>query len=156
MEIDLSEIITISVLLIGAYLSIYVYLQFAPNIIFTITPIWSELTPEIVVLKIEIENKSKVKLTTEKIVFKIISHKRSTLTKLTEWVDLDNAEEISKTTGIFYPGSILKIDRLYKCQTDEILQGIIRFEAKFSLIGQILGSIKGTKETWTNTFIIAK
>lgn len=144
-------------ILFGGFISVKLYLQFAPDIIFRITPIWSTLTPDIVVLKIEIENKSKVKLTKKKIKFKIISHKRSNLTELTEWVQFDdNADEICKTTKIFYSGSILRIDKLYKCKKDEILQGIIQFEGKFSKFEKFLANIKGKKETWTNTFIIAR
>ena len=153
----IKDILIIIGLFIGGFLSIKLYLQFAPDIIFRITPVWSTLTPDIVVLKIEIENRSKVKLTKEKIIFKIISHNKSALSELKEWVQIDdNVEEICKTTRIFYPGSILRIDRLYKCKGDEILQGIIRFEAKFSKFEKLLGDIKGKKETWTNTFIIAK
>jgi hypothetical protein len=151
------DILIIFGILIGGYLSIKFYLQFAPDIIFRITPVWSEISPDFVVLKIEIENKSKVRLTKSIIRFKTISHVRSQLTNLTEWVELDdNVEEICKTTRIFYPGSILKIDRLYRCKEDEILQGIIQFEAKFSAIQKILADIRGRRESWTNTFIVAK
>jgi hypothetical protein len=153
----IKDILVILGLLLGGFLSIKLYLRFAPDIIFRITPFWSNVTPDIVVLKIEIENKSKVKLTKEKIIFKIISHNRSTLTELNEWIEIDgNAEVICETTRIFYPGAILRIDRLYRCNDDEILQGLIQFEARFSKFEKILGDIKGTKETWTNTFIIAK
>lgn len=153
----IKDILIVIGVIVGGFLSIKLYLQFAPDIIFRITPVWSTLTPDILVLKIEIENKSKVKLTKEKIKFKIISHNKSTLTELKEWVQIDDdTDEICRTTQIFYPGSILKIDRLYKCKDDEILQGIIRFEAKFSKFEKRLADIKGGKETWTNTFIIAK
>lgn len=152
----IKDILIIIGIVVGGYLSIKLYLRFAPDIIFRITPIWSDVTPDFVVLKIEIENKSKVKLTKEKIKFKIISHNRSNLTEIKEWVQIDEAEEICKTTRIFYPGSILRIDRLYKCPSNEILQGIIQFEAKFSMFEKRLANINGKKETWTNTFIIAK
>ena len=110
-----------------------------------------------VVLKIEIENKSKVRLTKSKIRFKVIRHDRSSIIELTEWVNINKDEaEICKTTKLFYPGSILKIDRLYRINDSEVLQGIIQFEAKFSWLQKKLADIRGRSETWTNTFIIAR
>ena len=153
----IKDILLILGVLFGVYLSIKIYLQFAPDIVFRITPLWSTISPDVVVVKIEIENKSKVRLTKKKIRLQINKHDRSTLKELTEWVDFDNtAEEISKSTILFYPGSVLKIDRLYKCKENEIIQGIIQFEGKFSWLHKVLASIKSNTETWTNTFIIAK
>ena len=144
-------------LIVGVFISIKIYLQFAPDIIFRITPTWSIITDDIVVLKIEIENKSKVKLTKSTILFKIITHNKSTFTELTEWVNIEeNAEEICKSTNIFYPGSILRIDRLYRCKHDEVLQGIIQFNAKFSWFERQLANMEGKNESWTNSFIIVK
>lgn len=153
----IKDILLIIGIIIGVFLSIKLYLHFAPDIVFRITPTWSTATPDIVVLKIEIENKSKVKLTKEKILFKLTSLKKSDFKELKEWVLIDDkAEEICHSTRIFYPGSILRIDRLYRCKDDEIFQGLIQFEAKFSKFERFLGNIKGNKETWTNTFILTR
>lgn len=153
----IKDILVIIGVLFGVYLSIKLYLQFAPDIIFRITPIWSDISRDIVVLKIEIENKSNVRLNKSRIRLKINRHVKSSLKELTEWVDMDeNAEEISKTTRLFYPGSVLKIDRLYRCNENEVIQGIIQFEGQFSGLHKFLANIRGGKETWTNTFIITR
>lgn len=143
--------------LFGIFLSITIYLKFAPIVIFRITPHWPDLMTDAVILKIEIENKSKVKLTKEDIKFKIIRHEKSTILELLkEWVPIENAESICQTTKILYPGEILKIDRLYKVKDDEILQGLIQFKAKYSWFEQILANIKGGLEQWATTFIVTK
>ena len=143
-------------LLLGGFISIKLYLQFAPLIVFRITPIWSATSPDIVVLKIEIENKSKVILTKEDIKLKIIKHKKAATTELKEWVSIDNAETICETTRIFYPGDILRIDRLYRCSDDEVLQGLIQVRAKYSALSKFLAGLTQKYESWTNTFIIVK
>jgi len=104
----IKDVLIIMGVLFGVYLSIKLYLQFAPKIIYKITPSWSDTSKDIVVLKIEIENKSKVKLSTNRLRFQINRHEKLSVTELKEWVEFDEKAEEIKTKGLFYPGSILR------------------------------------------------
>ncbi len=148
----IKDLLTIVGIVIGVYLSIRLFRNFAPVVSFKITPVWAD---QFVTLKIEIENNSKVLLKVDRgqgIKFKIIPHKLTTIQNLTEFVDIKDADIICKTTTSLYPGEVIRIDRLYKCEPDELLQGIIQFSAAFSFLDKIL--VNTSNERWTSTFIL--
>ena len=147
----IKEILIIISILIGAYLSMRLFRKYTPVVSFKITPIWAN---QFVILKIEIENKSKVllKVKHKGIKFKIISHKINTIGNLTEVVDISGANLICKSTTSLYPGEVVRIDRLYQCEPTELLQGIIQFNAKFSWLDRLL--VNTSNEKWTSTFIL--
>jgi hypothetical protein len=153
------DILLIIGLLFGAYLSIRLFRKFTPVVEFEITPKWSELHQDIVILKIEIRNKSKVQITVDRtdnkgIKFKILKRLVADSSELKEWVDIKDAEQICTSTRCLYPGEIVKVERLYRCTKDELLQGIIQFNATFSNDQKFL--VDTSQERWTSTFIVVK
>lgn len=132
--------------LLGAFGAtiIYIYSKFAPIILLDIQYDLNKETGH-VILKIRIENKSKVRVKKKDFILHILEYDADRKS-LSEWVpqkqeDIEQGEEpnkmndpikfMDKGTRFFYPGEYTTIDYLTTCPKGKLLHVLLQFKSKY-------------------------
>jgi hypothetical protein len=164
------NIVTILAIIGGGWLAIFVFLQFAPVLALRISHTWSVDDANWVVLRLEVENKSKIRVHKQAIYFQLLEHKVTENCSLSEWVAFEEdgvipserpinwhqPVEIFETTRGIDPGEMLVAERLHYCPPNCILHVGLQVRAKLGLFGRIATRIRGWNQSWTTTRIVMK
>jgi hypothetical protein len=148
-----TSIIALLFLLIGGVAGIFIFFQLAPILALRILPTWADEKKEHLVIRFEVENKSRVRITRPKIRLQVIEQKVAPSGAISQWVPFTKEAvrqgeqlvewrdpiEISETTARMYPSEIIVIERLYHCpQASLILHIALQVEVKLGLWGRVV------------------
>ncbi len=165
-----SNIATIIAVLAGGWFAVFVFLQFAPILSLRIFPTWANDDTNRVILRIEIENKSRIRVHKQSIYFQVLEHSVPAGNVLSEWVPFEEKAvisseqptswhepiEIFKSTKGIDPGEILVTERLHSCHPNNVLHVGLQVKAKLNFWGRIATRVRGWNQRWTTTRIIMK
>ncbi len=163
------DILLILALMIGAWACLFIYLKFAPVVIIRISDSW--ISDKLAILRIEIENISKVRVSIKKetgkkqdanILLQIFQHDKNNDINLTEFIpftenwfkkkkypaDWKDAEIIFETTEWIYPGEVITIERPVHSDKNKILHVGVQVHAKFGIFE--LAKIRHWSQRWTS------
>jgi hypothetical protein len=165
--IEASKTLLEIVALLAAIFYVYLSWQLTPSLKLRILPRWIDKTR--VILRIEIENASRLRVKKEQIMFQILEYPENQTT-LSEWApftigDLVKGQEPSRwkdpteifnTTVHFFANEILSTEILYTLEDQSaILHVALQFRSKPPLSWLRL-NIFGHKEQWTATVILKR
>jgi hypothetical protein len=165
-----SDIATVLVLLAGGCLAVFVFLHFAPVLALRIQPTWPHNDPRWVILRIEVENKSRVRVYKQSIYLQVLEYEIPEGGSLSEWVPFEEratvpserpiswhepVEILTSTTGID-PGEVLVVERLHYCPPGTVLHVGLQARARLGLIGRIATQVGGWNQRWTTTRVLMK
>jgi hypothetical protein len=165
-----SNIATILAVLAGGWFAVFVFLQFAPILVLRILPTWIGEGSKWVILRIEVENKSRIRVHKQTIYLQILEHNLSDGGMLSEWVPFHESAiipterpvgwhepiEIFKSSKGIDPGETLVAERLYYCPSNNVLHVGLQVKAKLGLFGKIATQVRGWNQSWTTTRIVMK
>lgn len=150
-------------LFVGGYLVVFVYFQLSPALILRIIPRW--IDKQSLVIRLEIENISRVCLKKEYIILQILEYSSKKSSELSEWIPFSESEIINKerpfkwnlpvdifeTTEYVYPHEVLTIERFYKVQNNNSLLHIgLQCKSK-AILPHLKLRLFGHRERWTTT-----
>lgn len=164
------DIATIVAVLVGGWFAVFVFLQFAPILSLRILPTWATDETNRVILRIEIENKSRIRVHKQSIHLQILEHNVSVAGTLSEWVPFEEKAilpteqpiswnepmEIFKSSMGIDPGETLVIERLHYCHPNNVLHVGLQVKAKLGFWGRIATQVRGWNQRWTTTRIVMK
>ena len=164
------DIASILALLLGAYVGIFHFLRFYPVVVVRILPSWPVVGSRWVVLRLEIENRSRVRVRKEKVLLQVLEHRVHEGEHLSEWVPFEEGavipsekpvrwnepvEVFESTTGLG-PGEVVAIERLYYCPPGSVLHVGLQFRAQLGVLAKIGGRMRGWRNQWTATKIVMR
>lgn len=164
------DIATIIAVLAGGWFAVFVFLQFAPILALRILPTWISDKTDGVILHIEVENKSRIRVHKQSILLQILEHHIPVGGILSEWVPFEEKDiipteqpinwnepiEIFKSTRGIDPGEALVVERLHYCHPGNILHVGLQVKAKLGIWGRIATQVRGWNQRWTTTRVIIK
>lgn len=167
---NVGNVAAIIAILVGGWFAVFVFLQFAPILSLRILPTWSSDDTNRVILRIEIENKSKIRVYKQSIYLQILEHNVPIGNILSEWIPFEEKAiilteqpiswhepiEIFKSTKGIDPGEILVAERLHYCQPNNVLHVGLQVKANLSFWGRIATRVRGRNQRWTTTRIVMK
>jgi hypothetical protein len=132
---EIRDMVTIGALIVGGGFAFFVFLQFAPVLNLRVLSSWPDDDSRWVLLRLEIENKSRVRVRKRAIRLQVLEYPEPEGGSLSEWVpfeedDIISSEkplrwhepiEIFRSTQKIDPGDILVIERLHFCPENRIL-----------------------------------
>ena len=166
----IKDILTILALLVGSGFAIFVFFHFAPTLQPRILPSWPNKESQGVILRLEVENKSRIRVFKDTIYLQVLEHKIEEGGFLSEGVPFEEHAiipsekpiqwrepvEIFQTTKGLDPGDILVVERLYYCPPNTILHVGLQVRTTLSFFGRIAARIGGREQRWTTTRIVMR
>lgn len=165
----ITDLTTILVILVGAIMAIFVYFQFTPILQLRILPNWADDSKQYLVIRFEVENKSRVRMHQPWGQIQVLKYKVQPGFSLSHWVPFEKTAvkpseepiEWSDPTKIFtstkdiYPGETIVIERLYHCPEETIVFHVgLQVGAKLNFFERILtGNKKASRQT-TTCFVV--
>ena len=164
----MSDIALIIAILIGALLAVFIFVQFAPKLKLRILPHWVDKSKGLLLLRLEVENHSRIRVKKDKILLQILEHEFSAQGYLSEWVPFTNEAikteeqpkewhepiEIFQSTIYINPEEILSVERLHHCPQNTILHIGIQAKVKMGFLGALAAWLRSWDEQWTTTIIV--
>jgi len=157
------DIVTILAVLIGGLVGIFAFFQFAPVIQLKIIPIWADKFKEYLVVRFEIENKSKVRANKPSGRIQFIEHKVTSGTTISNWVPFEEKRikpeepikewrepvKIFESTKQIYPGEMIVLERMYHIpQRHGVFHIGLQVELELGLLGRL---VTQKREHWRQT-----
>jgi hypothetical protein len=155
---------------IGAWISVFLFRSLTPNLQLSITSRSHTTNPDLVILEVEILNKSRVRVVKEMIKLRVERHEPIQPDKMAtgacvgnEWIDMKNAEEICTATLAINPGERIHVERLYILHSEETLHCGLQFVRRYifgrgilrkTLFHKKLPWGKRLSMRWTATFYL--
>jgi hypothetical protein len=148
-----SDIATLLAVLIAAVGGIFVLSQYAPLFNLRIEPRWNDAAQQILVVKFEVENKSRVRANFPLGYAQVLEYSQELDMSMSHWVpfsqeDIRQGEEplrwreparLTETTRQLFPGEVISIERLYHCPEDAVIVHIgLNVQLEISLFVQII------------------
>lgn len=169
----LALVISSLALLVGAIIAVFVYVRFAPTLHLRIIPRWADKGRQFVILRIEVENKSNIRVWKKLIQLQVLEHKIRTDLSLSEWVpftkqacqevpDIEkpiepkDAVEIFKTTKRIYPREVKSVERLYPFHHENILHVGLHVRGTLGWGGRMATLLPFSAQRWTITIIVTE
>lgn len=169
--IDLvNGIFQVVVYVVGAFVAMYLYVEFSPKIELGISPRWPSGDAGPCILTITIANRSRVMVKKEDIRLQILFYNMAQLPKLSEWVPFNKSaviqgEEpivwrdpvrICQTTEYIHPGEAIVIERpLVFDVSNTVAHAGLKFSTKLSSLKSVLYSPFNKKNVdWTMTVFV--
>jgi hypothetical protein len=129
------DLVTILAILIGSATAVFVYFQLAPVLSLRIVPTLADERKRFLILRFEIENKSRVRILTPKGRIQVLKHDIQPGAAMSQWVPFSKDAiksteqprewrepvEIFKSTIDIYPGEIISFERIYDCPEDTVV-----------------------------------
>ena len=165
----LRDILVIVALLIGALAGLFIFFQLAPVAQLRILPRWSDETQQFLIVRLEIENRSRVRIVRPTGHFQVLEYALDTNRALSHFVPF--TEERSKkepplewrepalmfeSTRQIYPGATIVVERLHPCPQSEVAIKLgLQINIGLNLFGRLV-TLK--REPWqqTTTCIVVK
>ena len=152
------------------WLVVFVYSGLAPRLDLRILPSWSDESKQFLILKFQIENKSRIRIRRGQIRVQILEYRAHETTFLSEWVPFDEEAivpteqpvewrepvEIFQRLRRIDPGETISVERLYRCPSNRVLHIGLQVRITPSLLGRIADRIRTRTQQWTTTCIAAK
>ena len=169
------DIIQIIVFTGGFFIALFMFFQFAPKIEPRILPQWIEGKTDLCILKITIENKSKVRIKLNRdnpnkdaVLLQVLEC--SSTESLSEWVSFTeeawrkqkDAKEwrepnkICETTEYSYPGEVVSVERLIKSNPNSVLHIGLQVKADLSWFGKLASRVLQRNQRWTSTAFVIR
>ena len=156
------DIVTIIALLFGGLLGIFVFFQLAPVIQLRIIPNWTDETKQYLLIRFEIENKSRVRVTNPGGKIQVLEHKVTSGAIISNWVPFEEKRikpeepvewrepvKIFEITKQIFPGEIIVLERLYHVPQNRVILHIgLQVELELSFIGRL---VTRKREPWRQT-----
>ena len=131
----MKDIATLLAMLIGGGLALFVFRQMVPVLDLRILPRWIDDEGQFLILRFEVENKSRVRVHKQSIRIQILEHRIPASGSLSEWVPFEQEAiipterpiewrepvEVFRTTTGIDPGGVISVERLYRCPQDDIV-----------------------------------
>ena len=154
--------VTLLALLIAGGAGLFLFFQLAPVLNLMILPSWTDESKQYLIVRFEIENKSRVRVYDPIIRIQALEQRVPDGGSLSQWVPFSKEairpaeppvewrepDRISTTKRI-YPGEIISVERLYHCpQVSMVLHVALQVRIKLGLVGRIV-----TRKTddWSQT-----
>ena len=159
----IKDIVSLLAVVIGALVVLFVYFQFAPVLSLRIAPTWIGKKRSLLLIRIEVENKARVRLHSPKGKIQVLKYSLPAQGFLSQWVPFERGTipkeespiewrepiEIFNTTKEIYPGETIAYERLYHIPEDTVIVHIgLQVEMKLGGLGRL---VTGKKENWRQT-----
>jgi hypothetical protein len=159
------DVATLLALLIGAAISLFIFFQFAPVLELRILPTWADTSKQFLVVKFEVENKSRVRANKPRGQIQILEYPFNPGQALSQWVPFEKStipndeqpvewrepEKIFKSTRRIYPGEVISLERLYHYPQGTVIIHIgLQVQLEMGFVGRIL-TRQGGGERWRQT-----
>ena len=159
------DIVTLLALLMGAAISLFIFFQFAPVLELRILPTWTDDSKQFLVVKFEVENKSRVRANKPRGQIQILEYPFNPGQALSQWVPFDKGttrdneqpvewrkpEQIFQSTRRIYPGEVISVERLYHYPQDTAIIHIgLQVQLEMGFVGRIV-TRQGSGERWRQT-----
>jgi hypothetical protein len=147
------DIMTLLALVIGGALAVFVYFQLAPILKLRILPRWEDDSKEFLVVKFEIENRSRVRVASPIGRIQVLKHKVEKGAWMSHWVPFSKdtirpgehptewrePERIFTSTRHIFPGETISVERLYHLPENTVVLHIgLQVEIGMGLVGRIV------------------
>jgi len=157
------DIVTILALLLGGLVGIFIFFQLAPVIHLSITPTWIDDVKQFLLIRFEIENKSRVRATRPRGQIQVLEHKVDPGSMISQWVPFRESAilpseqpvewrepiKIFTSTRQIFPGEVIVLERLYHIpQNNIILHAGFQVELELSFLGRL---VTRKREPWRQT-----
>lgn len=168
--IDLAiGVVTFLFLLIGGGAGLFIFFQLAPILNLQILSSWTDESKQYLLLRFEIENKSRVRIHNPTIRIQVIEQRISDKGSLSHWVpfrkdaiqpteqpvEWRDPEDVANTTKRIYPGETIIIERLYHYpQKPLILHVAIQVEIKLGFWGRMVTRKTQNWRQTTTRFVV--
>jgi hypothetical protein len=166
----LSDLVTIFALVVGAGLAMFVFLQFAPLVNLRIIHRWAGDDSRWVILRLEVENVSRVRIRKQHIRLQILEYELLNDKSLSEWVPFEeekvcaseppiewkDPKEVFKTTVSIDPNEVLSVERLHYCPQNRVTKVGLQLRIDPSVFGSFVARVRRWDQQWTTTAIIYK
>jgi hypothetical protein len=134
----IADVVTVLAVVIGGVMAVFVYFQLAPVLQLRILPRWSDESKQHLVLRFEIENKSRVRMNSPWGQIQVLKHRVEPAGSLSHWVPFEKGKikpdevpiewldpvKIFGTTKEIYPGQTIAFEMLYHCPEDSVVMHI--------------------------------
>jgi hypothetical protein len=164
------NLITALALFIGAGLAVFVFSRLAPVLNLRIIPSWAGDKSRWVILRLEVENKSRVRIHKQSICLQVLEYRVPAGTSFSEWVPFEEEAivaseqplqwsepiEVFKSTLTIDPNEVLAIERLHYCPPDTLLKVGLQVRMKLGIAGRIATRVRGWHHQRTTTRIVMK
>jgi hypothetical protein len=158
-------ILTCIVILVSGFVAVYFYVQFTPKIDLRIIPEWRGKDGSKLVLRLEMENKSKVRASIKSVQLQILEYNQEQVA-LSEWVPFSpcslhvnehpvewkEPETICQTSKRIYPNETIKVERLYTFPENKIWHIGLQLQVEYK--NRIEKCVPKKAKRWTTTKII--
>jgi hypothetical protein len=152
-------------ILISGFVAVYFYVQFTPKIDLRIISEWSDKKRDKLILRLEVENKSKVRASIKSIQLQILEYNQEQV-MLSEWVPFSqksicanehplkwkDPETICETSKRIYPNETIKVERMYTFPENKIWHVGLQLQVEYKKWIEKWIPKKATQ--WTSTKII--
>jgi len=157
------DILTVFAVLIGGLAAIFVYFQLAPVLELRILPRWTDDNKRYLVLRFEMENKSRVRLRSPWGRIQVLKYEMQPGSSLSHWIPFEQSTirplelpiawsdpvQIFTSTHDIYPGETIVFERLYDCPEDTLVMHIgLQVGLKLGVVRRIL---TGKAQEWRQT-----
>jgi hypothetical protein len=161
------DIVTIVAVLTAGIVAIFVYFQLAPVLKLRILPRWTDDTRQFLLIRFEVENSSKVRVSNPTGRIQILEYKPQPLSHWVPFTENDKRPEeepiawrdpvpIFGSTKRLYPGEVITLERLYHCKNEAFAIHIgLQVEVKLGYFGRAVTS-RSESLRQTTTCIIVK
>jgi hypothetical protein len=130
----INDSLTLVAVLVGMFLAVFVYYQFAPILTLRILPRWVNDNHTLLCVRVEIENKSRVRVSSPQGKLQVLEHPIDPKCPLNHWVAFDREGiwrddpilewrepvHFFDTTRNIYPGEIYAVERIYPCSHEQV------------------------------------
>jgi hypothetical protein len=88
----IKDIATLLVVFLGALVGVFVFFQFSPVLVLRVLPRWTDETRQFLILKFEIENKSRVRANKPRGQIQVLDYAIKSDASLSHWVPFDKTD----------------------------------------------------------------
>ena len=163
------DIVTMLAVLIGATMAVFVYFQLAPVLQLRILPRWSDENKQHLILRFEIENKSRVRAYKPWGQIQVLKHEIGQESSLSHWVPFtknavkpterpikwSEPSKIFTSTEEIYPGETIAFERLCPCPEDTVIVHVgLQAGLELNLLERIITRKKKAWQQTTTCFVI--
>jgi hypothetical protein len=157
------DVVTVLVVLMGGAMAVFVYFQLAPVLQLRIIPRWTDENKQYLILRFEIENKSRVRAYGPWGRIQILKHGIEPGSSLSHWVPFEESAvrpsekpiewsdpiDIFTSTEDIYPGEAIAFERLYHCPEEAVVFHVgLQAGLKLNVLERI---ITGKRKAWRQT-----
>lgn len=163
------DILTVIALVLGSFAAIFVYSQLAPVLELRIIPRWADASQKYLIIRFEVENKSRVRVNRPRGRFQVVKHSIDPGTTISRWVPFEQGAyreneapldwsapiKIFTSTRQIYPGEKITFEHIYHCTDEKLVYHIgLQVKIRFSLLQKIVNRKSESWQQTTTCFIV--